>query len=101
MAWQMWKIMFLILRKQNIESAQSLKGFTATAILQLQEQGALSVQDTIDRYHPGFLNGKHINSSGIYFRRISLLHVFLLISKIMVTDGPLNRLGLVVKSRVV
>jgi CubicO group peptidase (beta-lactamase class C family) len=28
--------------------------------LQLQEQGALSVQDTIDRYLPDFLNGKQI-----------------------------------------
>ncbi|MRG27654.1 serine hydrolase domain-containing protein [Laceyella tengchongensis] len=36
------------------------KGFTATAILQLQEQGVLSVQDTIDRYLPDFLNGKQI-----------------------------------------
>ncbi|MCQ6557094.1 serine hydrolase domain-containing protein [Paenibacillus mendelii] len=48
------------------------KGFTAIAILQLQEQGKLSVDDFICRHLPGYPNGESItihhllsNSSGI------------------------------------
>ncbi|WP_282941105.1 serine hydrolase domain-containing protein [Paenibacillus sp. RC67] len=48
------------------------KGFTAMAIMQLQEQGKLRVDDTIDRYIPDYPNGESIkirhlleHSSGI------------------------------------
>jgi CubicO group peptidase (beta-lactamase class C family) len=48
------------------------KQFTAAAILQLQDQGQLSVNDTVDRYLPDFPNGSEItlhhllnHSSGI------------------------------------
>jgi CubicO group peptidase (beta-lactamase class C family) len=52
--------------------ASLTKQFTAAAILQLQDQGKLSVNDTLDRYLPDFPNGSEItlhqllnHSSGI------------------------------------
>lgn len=36
------------------------KQFTAAAILQLQEQGKLNVEDTIDKYYPDYPNGENI-----------------------------------------
>lgn len=36
------------------------KIITATAIMQLQEQGKLNVEDPVSKYIPGFVNGKNI-----------------------------------------
>lgn len=36
------------------------KLITATAIMQLQEQGKLNVEDPVSKYIPGFVNGKNI-----------------------------------------
>ncbi len=53
--------------------ASLTKQFTALAILQLQEQGMLNIEDTVDTYLPDFPNGSKIrikqllnHSSGIY-----------------------------------
>jgi CubicO group peptidase (beta-lactamase class C family) len=49
------------------------KQFTAAVIMQLQEEGKLSVQDKLSKYYPGFANGDKItiehlltHTSGIY-----------------------------------
>src|SRR5215471_3381098 len=58
--------------KTRFHLASVSKPFTAAAILQLQEQGRLSVSDPVSKYVPGFPNGERItldnlltHSSGI------------------------------------
>lgn len=57
----------------TFEIGSITKQFTASAILQLEEKGKLSVQDTLDKYYPDFENGKKITienlltmQSGLY-----------------------------------
>lgn len=48
------------------------KQFTAAAILQLQEQGKLSVNDTLDKYFKDFENGKKITIQNLLRMRSGL-----------------------------
>ncbi len=59
--------------KTTFEIGSITKQFTAVSILQLQEQGKLSVDDTLDKYFPDFTIGKEITiknllrmESGLY-----------------------------------
>jgi CubicO group peptidase (beta-lactamase class C family) len=52
------------------------KMFTATAVLQLNEQGKLSLDDTLDMYFPEFKNGKDITLCQLLHMRSGLRRDF-------------------------
>ena len=56
----------------TFEIGSMTKQFTAVAILQLQEQGKLSVNDTIDKYFEGFEKGKKITVQSLLRMRSGL-----------------------------
>lgn len=56
----------------TFEIGSITKQFTAAAILQLQEQGKLSVNDTLDKYFDGFEKGKKITIQNLLRMRSGL-----------------------------
>jgi CubicO group peptidase (beta-lactamase class C family) len=58
-------MMFLSTRKPPSASASITKQFTASAILKLQEEGKLSVNDKLSKYIPDFPRGNEVTLRAI------------------------------------